>query len=178
MMTKRNRDLVSALPFSFFSSLFFRPSNIIDMERKRRKKDIIKGNKYGESFHSTLKPSSHILLILIWVLLLNSQFFIGPWTLSFFCVYNIITTYFFQIFAYLILNILLTYPCHSDKLAHTKRIFAKGSNPNALSTYAAFYAWWCIPLWWWDFMQKDILLVFFCIGSHFLFPHSSCSKVC
>ena len=56
MMTKRNRDLVSALPFSFFSSLFFRPSNIIDMERKRRKKDIIKGNKYGESFHSTLKP--------------------------------------------------------------------------------------------------------------------------
>lgn len=56
MMTKRNRDLVSTLPFSFFSSLFFRPSNIIDMERKRRKKDIIKGNKYGESFHSTLKP--------------------------------------------------------------------------------------------------------------------------
>ena len=42
MMTKRNRDLVSTLPFSFFSSLFFRPSNIIDMERKRRKKDIIK----------------------------------------------------------------------------------------------------------------------------------------
>ena len=55
MMTKRNMDLVSALPFSFFSSLIFRPSNIIDMERKRRKKDIIKGNKYGESFHSTLK---------------------------------------------------------------------------------------------------------------------------
>ena len=48
-------DLISTLPFSFFSQLSLRPWDTIEKERMRRKKEIIKGNKYGESFHSTLK---------------------------------------------------------------------------------------------------------------------------
>ena len=48
-------DLRSTLPFSFLSQLSLRPWDTIEKERMRRKKEIIKGNKYGESFHSTLK---------------------------------------------------------------------------------------------------------------------------